>query len=54
MTITEVNRICGKCWEEDKIINPLYGFDEEKDLMINVHNHKEMKKRKEILVALED
>lgn len=53
-SIIEVRSVCGECWKEDKIIIPLYGFDEEKDLIVSVHNHEEMKKRKEILEALKD
>lgn len=53
--IIEVKRICGECWREDKIITPLYSYDEEKDLtIINRHNHKTMKIKKEIVEALEE
>jgi len=53
--ITEVSRICGKCWEEDGIAIPIYEFEEfEGDTIIRVHNHKDMKIKKEILEALED
>jgi len=52
--ITEVKRICGECWEEDRIITPLYELDEEKDLIVNVHNHEDIKIKKRILEALEE
>jgi len=52
--ISEVKRVCGKCWEEDKIIIPLYGYDKEKDLMVSVHNHEGMKIKKDILEALKE
>ena len=52
--IIEVKRICGECWKEYGKITPLYDFDKEENLIINAHNHKTLKMKKEILDALED
>lgn len=52
--ILEVYRICGKCWEEDGTTTPMYQVDKDDEMVMRVHNHKDMKMKKEILEALKD
>lgn len=40
MKIIEVKRICGKCWEEEEKITPMYKIVDKDGVIAKVHQHK--------------